>query len=300
MSVEPPTLERDDVQIVDDDRFVSESVALVTGAASGIGRATAVALAVNGVTVAGVDVDEDGLVETAETAADLDADGDVRVVEADLTDDEDVIAAVEAAAEFGDLRFVANIAGLQHVAPLSQFPMDVYDTMQDVMVRAPVLVSKHALPHIRESGSGAIGNMASVHGHYVTSDKVAYNVAKFALRGLTQSIAAEGDVRKTTSSSSAAHQNAERSEDGDVRGFSVSTGYVKTPLVVDQIPDTAAERGITEQEVVEDVMLGQARASELMEPVDVANLFVLGFSELGSHLNGGDLRFDDGMTLTYD
>ena len=70
--------------------------------------------------------------------------------------------------------------------------------------------------------------------------------------------------------------------------------------VVDQIPDTAQERGISEREVVEDVMLGQSRATEMMEPVDVANLFVLGFSELGSHLNGGDLTFDDGMTLTYE
>ena len=280
MSVEPPTLRREDIHEIDDDRFTGDSVALVTGAASGIGRAVAVALAVNGVTVAGLDVDEDGLEETIATASSLDAAGDVHATAADLTDDSEGIAAVEAAAELGDLRWVANIAGLQHVAPLDTFPMDVYDTMQAVMVRAPTLLAKHALPHIRASGSGAIANMASVHGHYVTSDKVAYNVAKFGLRGLTQSIAAEGD--------------------GDVRSFSVSTGYVKTPLVVDQIPDTAAERGITEREVVEDVMLGQSRTTEMMEPVDVANLFVLGFSELGSHLNGGDLRFDDGMTLTYE
>ncbi|MFC3476266.1 SDR family NAD(P)-dependent oxidoreductase [Halobacterium litoreum] len=280
MSVEPPTLEREDVHEIADERFTGESVALVTGAASGIGRATALALAVNGVTVAALDVDEDGLAETVADADDLGAEGDVHATPADLTDDDEVIAAVEAAAELGDLRWVANVAGLQHVAPLEEFPMDVYDTMQAVMVRAPTLIAKHALPHIRASGGGAVGNMASVHGHYVTSDKVAYNVAKFGLRGLTQSIAAEGD--------------------GDVRSFSVSTGYVKTPLVVDQIPDTAEERGISEREVVEDVMLGQSRATEMMEPVDVANLFVLGFSELGSHLNGGDLRFDDGMTLTYE
>jgi 3-hydroxybutyrate dehydrogenase len=280
MSVEPPTLEREDVHVIDDDRFAPDSVALVTGAASGIGRVTAIALAVNGLTGAALDVDEDGLAKTIADAESFDADGEVHATPADLTDDEDVIAAVEAAAELGDLRFVANVAGLQHVAPLEEFPMQVYDTMQDVMVRAPTLISKQALPHIREAGSGAIANMASVHGHYVTSDKVAYNVAKFGLRGLTQSIAAEGN--------------------GDVRSFSVSTGYVKTPLVVDQIPDTAEERGITEREVVEDVMLGQSRATEMMEPVDVANLFVFGFSKLGSHLNGGDLRFDDGMTLTYE
>lgn len=280
MSVEPPTLERGDVHEIDDDRFTPDSVAFVTGAASGIGRATAVALAVNGLTVAATDVDKEGLEETEAKTVELDAEGTIEPMPADLTDDEAVIEAVEDAADLGELRFVANVAGLQHVAPLERFPMDVYDRMQDVMVRAPTLISKHALPHIRESGSGAIGNMASVHGHYVTADKVAYNVAKFALRGLTQSIAAEGE--------------------GDVRGFSVSTGYVKTPLVVNQIPDTAEERGITEQEVVKDVMLGQSRATEMMEPVDVANLFTFGFSELGSHLNGGDLTFDDGMTFTYE
>jgi 3-hydroxybutyrate dehydrogenase len=149
-----------------------------------------------------------------------------------------------------------------------------------VMLRAPVLLSKHALPHVRAAGGGAIGNMASVHGHYVTSDKVAYNVVKFGIRGLTQSIAAEGD--------------------GTVRGFSVSTGYVSTPLVTGQIPDTAEQRGISEREVVEDVMLGQARTKEMMAPVDVANLFVLGFSKHGRHLNGGDLLFDGGMTVTYE
>jgi 3-hydroxybutyrate dehydrogenase len=160
--------------------------------------------------------------------------------------------------------------------------METYDTMHSVMVRAPLYLAKLVMPHIRdtEDGVGAIGNMASVHGHYVTADKVAYNVSKFALRGLTQSIAAEGD--------------------GPLRSFSVSTGYVKTPLVTDQIPDTAEQRGISIDEVIEDVMLGQSRANEMMDPVDVGNLFVFGFSDHGQHLNGGDLLFDGGMTLTYE
>ncbi|MFW5935111.1 MAG: SDR family oxidoreductase, partial [Halolamina sp.] len=253
---------------------------VVTGAASRIGRATAVALAANGCTVAATDVDADGLSATVDRAAALDAEGSIHPIEGDLADDADLERIVDAAAELGDLRFLANVAGLQHVAPIEEFPAEQYDRMQDVMLRAPTLLAKHALPRIREAGGGAVGNMASVHGHYTTSDKVAYNVCKFGIRGLTQSLAAEGD--------------------GDVRAFSVSTGYVSTPLVTGQIPDTAAQRGLTEQEVVEDVMLGQSRTKRMMSPVEVANLFVFGFSRHAKHLNGGDLLFDGGMTGTYE
>ena len=275
--VTAPEFASEDALVVDDDRFAPENVALVTGAASGIGRATALVLAENGLTVVGTDVDEDGLAETRAKAEEHDAPGTVETVAGDLREDVPEIAA--AAAEYGDVAFLANVAGMQHIDPIEEFPMEAYDRMQDVMVRAPVELTKHALPHMRESGFGCVGNMASVHGYYVTSDKVAYNVAKFGLRGLTQSIAAEGD---------------------GVRAFSVSTGYVKTPLVTDQIPDTADQRGISVDEVVEDVMLGQSRTDEMMTPVEVGNLFAFGFSEHASHLNGGDLRFDAGMSLTYE
>ena len=277
---EGPNLTADNVLRVDDDRFDRESVAVVTGAASGIGRATGVALAVNGLTVVATDVDESGLEATRDRARECDAAGEVRPVAGDLTDDAAIERIVETAADAGDLRFLANVAGLQHVAPVEAFPAEQYDRMQRVMLRAPTLLAKHAFPHVRESGGGAVGNMASIHGRYTTSDKVAYNVCKFGIRGLTQSLAAEGG--------------------GDVRAFSVSTGYVSTPLVTGQIPETAARRGLTEREVVEDVMLGQSRVKRMMSPVEVANLFVFGFSSHARHLNGGDLLFDGGVTTTYE
>ncbi|UPV99453.1 SDR family oxidoreductase [Halorussus gelatinilyticus] len=279
--VTPPEFAPEDALVVDDDRFAPENVALVTGAASGIGRATALVLAENGLTVVATDVDEDGLAETRERAADHDLRGTVETVAGDLR--EGVPDIVDAATDRGNVAFLANVAGMQHIDPIEEFPMEAYDRMQEVMVRAPVQLSKECLPHMRENGFGCVGNMASVHGHYVTSDKVAYNVAKFGIRGLTQSLAAESEAT-----------------DADVRAFSVSTGYVKTPLVTDQIPDTAEQRGISVREVVEDVMLGQSRSREMMTPVEVANLFAFGFSKHASHLNGGDLRFDDGMTLTYE
>ncbi len=282
IDLQAPELAREDFLEVDDPHFNADSVALVTGAASGIGQATAVALATNGLTVVGADIDEDGLAETAEMAAECDAPGTVHGIETDLTNDDDVDAVVTAAAEEGDLRYVANIAGMQHIDNLSEFPMEKYDLLTDVMLRAPFLTAKKAMPHIRatDDGVGAIANMSSVHGHYATQAKPAYITAKHGITGLTRAIAAEGG--------------------GSLRGFSVSVGYVLTPLMVNQIEDTAEERGISKQEVIEDVMLGQARTKEMMTPAEVANLFTFGFSRHGANLNGADMLWDGGYTHTYE
>jgi 3-hydroxybutyrate dehydrogenase len=292
-----PELTRDAFLTVDDPLFTDDSVAIVTGGASGIGQATAVGLALNGLTVVATDIDEAGLDETAAVAGGLDAPGRIEPIAGDLTDDDDVASMVEAAADLGQLRYVANVAGLQHIDPIAEFPMETYDLMQRIMVRAPFLVTKHAIPHIRAGGSetssnaagartqsgngvGAIGNMSSVHGHFATQAKPAYITAKFALRGLTQAIAAEGG--------------------GTLRGFSVSVGYVLTPLMVNQIEDTAEELGVSAQEVIEKRFLGQARTKEMMTPAEVANLFTFGFSKHGKHLNGADMLWDGGYTTTYE
>ena len=277
-----PELTRDDLLVLEDPYFHDETVAIVTGAASGIGRATALGLAANDLTVVGADIDADGLAETGSIANALDLSGSIHAVETDLTDDDDVAAVAEAAAAEGDLRFVANIAGMQHIAGIHEFPMEKYDLLTDIMLRSPFKVAQETMPHIRatDDGRGAIANMSSVHGHYATKDKPAYITAKHGITGLTRAVAAEGD--------------------GTLRGFSVSVGYVLTPLMVDQIEDTAAERGISEQEVVEDVMLGQARTKEMMTPAEVANLFTFGFSSHATHLNGADLLFDGGYTHTYE
>ena len=276
-----PELTREDLLVLEDPHVTTADVAIVTGAASGIGRATAVGLAANGLTVVGADVDKEGLAGTDDLVADLAPEGRFEAVPTDLTDADDVAAMVEAAADAGDLRFAANIAGMQHIDSIPDFPIERYDLLQDIMVRGPFLVAKHAMPHIRDTGdgAGAIANMSSVHGHYATQDKAAYITAKHAIGGLTKAIAAEGE--------------------GTLRSFSVSVGYVLTPLMVDQIADTAAERGISERDVLEDVMLGQARTKTMMTPAEVANLFTVGFSRHGRHLNGADLRWDGGYTTTY-
>jgi 3-hydroxybutyrate dehydrogenase len=277
--LQEPKIKREEILVVKDNYFHSKNVAMVTGAASGVGRATAVALAVNGLTVIGTDVMEEGGKETAKMAEQLG--GKVIFVKADLTKDEEIEKIVPQAAQHGSIKFLANIAGLQHIDAIENFPMQKYDFMMKVMLRAPFYLSKLCIPHMKKSedGVGSIGNMSSVHGHMVTKNKPVYNITKFGLRGLAQSIAAEGE--------------------GKIRGFTVSVGFVRTPLALNQIPDQAKQRGITPEEVVRDVMMGRSQIKEMMTPIEVGNLFVIGFSFLGKYLIGGDLLFDGGMVKTY-
>ena len=199
----------------------------------------------------------------------------------DLTHDEEIRAAVAEASKLGRIRYLANIAGLQHIDPVDRFPMEKYDLMMRIMLRAPFYLSQLCIPQMRKNadGVGVIGHMASVHAHICTLNKPVYNITKFGLRALAQSISAEGE--------------------GRIRSFTVSTGFVQTPLALNQIPAQAVQRGITPEAVVKDVMMGKSRVKEMMTPVEVANLFILGFSRHAKYLVGGDLLFDGGLVLTY-
>ncbi len=279
MDISEPVIRREDILVLTDERFVRGNVCIVTGAASGIGRATAVAAAVNGLTVAALDIDNKRGEETCEIAAKLG--GKANFIETDLTKDTDIERAVQKASEMGTIKFLANIAGIQHIDSVENFPMEKYDLMHRIMLRAPFYLSKLSIPYMKKSkdGTGVIGNMASVHAHICTKNKPVYNITKFGLRALAQSISAEGE--------------------GKIRGFTISAGYVKTPLALNQIPDQAKQRGITPDEVVRDVMMGRSQVKEMMSPVEVGNLFVFGFSRFATYLVGGDLLFDGGMVLTY-
>ncbi|MGB9615713.1 MAG: SDR family oxidoreductase [Desulfomonilaceae bacterium] len=279
MDISEPKINREDILVLVDSDFNARNVCIVTGAAAGIGRATAVAAAANNLTVVGLDVDEAGGKKTVELARGVG--GQMVFIRADLTRDEDIERAVAEAAKLGQIKYLANIAGIQYIESIEHFPMEKYDFMQRLMLRAPFYLSKLAIPHMRKSegGRGAIGNMASAHAHISTRNKPVYNITKFGLRALSQSIAAEGD--------------------GLIRSFTVSTGFVKTALTLKQIPFQAEQRGITEEEVVRDVMMGKSRVKEMMAPVEVANLFIFGFSRYARYLVGGDLLFDGGMVLTY-
>lgn len=274
-----PEIAREEILVLEDKNFNGNNVCVVTGSGTGIGRATAIAAAVNNLMTVGLDINEKEGRKTQKMAREMG--GQMIFIKCDLTRDEEIETAISEAAKVGTIKYLANIAGIQHIDSVDNFPMEKYDQMQSLMLRAPFYLSKLSIPHMKKSsdGTGVIGNMASVHAHICTKNKPAYNITKFGLRALSQSISAEGE--------------------GKVRSFTLSTGFVKTPLALNQIDAQAKQRGITSEEVVRDVMMGASRIKEMMSPMEVANLFVFGFSKFAKYLVGGDLLFDGGMVLTY-
>ena len=279
MEIKEPEIKYEEILILQDDNFCPDNVCIVSGSGTGIGRATAIAAAANKLLTVGLDINEEEGEKTQEIVHEMG--GQMIFIKTDLTRDKEIKNAMEETAKLGTIKYVANIAGIQHIDSVENFPMEKYDLMQRIMLRAPFYLSKLAIPHMKKSkdGTGVIGNMASVHAHICTVNKPVYNITKFGLRALTQSIAAEGN--------------------GKIRSFTVSTGFIKTPLALNQIPAQAEQRGITPEEVVRDVMMGTSRIKEMMSPIEVANLFIFGFSRFSKYLIGGDLLFDGGMVLTY-
>lgn len=279
MDINEPAISREEILFLEDKDFNSDNVIIVSGAATGIGRATCVAAAANGLMTVGLDVDETQGSRTVDMARDMG--GQMIFIKTDLTQDADILRAVPEAAKLGTIKYLINVAGIQHIDYVEDFPMEKFDYMQRLMIRAPFYLSKLCIPHMKNSadGRGVVGNMASAHAHISTLAKASYNITKFGLRALSQSISAEGG--------------------GKVRSFTVSTAFVKTPLALKQIPAQAKKRGITPEEVVEKVMCGFTRVKEMMTPVEVANLFLFGCSRHARYLVGGDLLFDGGMVRTY-
>lgn len=279
MDIREPEIQKDEILILQDSNFNPDNVCIVTGCGTGIGRATSIAASANKLMTVGLDISEKEGKKTQKIARDMG--GQMIFLQTDLCKDDDIQKATADAAKLGTIKYLVNIAGIQHIDSVENFPMEKYDLMQRLMLRAPFYLSKLCIPHMKKSkdGTGVIGNMSSIHAHVSTVNKPAYNITKFGLRALSQSISAEGA--------------------GKIRSFTVSTGFVKTPLALNQIPAQAAQRDLSQEQVVTDVMMGKSRIKEMMAPVEVANLFIFGFSRYAKYLIGGDLLFDGGVVLTY-
>jgi 3-hydroxybutyrate dehydrogenase len=238
--------------------------ALVTGGASGIGRACAVRLAAAGATVVVTDVDADAAKAVADEIG-----GEAWVV--DLAD----TAAL--AGQRLEVDVLVNNAGVQHVAPVEEFPPERFGFILRLMLESPFLLVRAALPHMYSRGFGRVVNISSAHGLVASPYKSAYVAAKHGLEGLSKVIALEGGGRGVTSNC-------------------INPGYVRTPLVEKQIADQARIHGIPEAEVVEKVMLTEPSIKRLVEPEEVAEMAAYLCSPAGSFVNGASLPIDGGWT----
>ena len=245
---------------------LSGRTALVTGGGSGIGRACAIRLAAAGASIIVVDRDAD---RAGAVAAGIGG----RAVEVDLSDP---VATERIDAE---VDIVVNNAGLQHVAPVEEFPAERFGYLHRVMVEAPFLIIRRALPHMYARGWGRVVTISSVHGLRASPYKAGYVSAKHALEGLSKVVALEG----------AAH---------GVTANCINPAYVRTPLVDGQLAAQASSHGIAEHEVVEQIMLARAAIKRLIEPDEVAELLAYLCSPAAAFITGASIALDGGWTAS--
>jgi 3-hydroxybutyrate dehydrogenase len=244
--------------------FLAGRRALVTGGASGIGRACAVRLAQAGASVIVVDRDAEGAKAVADEVGGT-------AVAVDLSD-LDAVDALDL-----DVDVLVNNAGIQHVAPVHEFPPDRFSLILRLMLEAPFRLARGALPHMYERGWGRLVHISSVHGIRASAYKSAYVTAKHGLEGLSKVIALEGAEHGVTSNC-------------------VNPAYVRTPLVEGQIADQARAHGLSEDQVVEQVMLAPAAVRRLIEPAEVAEAVAFLCSPAAASMTGSSLVMDGGWS----
>jgi 3-hydroxybutyrate dehydrogenase len=246
------------------DRYLAGTQAVVTGAASGIGAAIARKLVTSGAEVLLLDRVADAV---EEVAAQLGA----RSRTVDLADP-------EAAAELGrGADIVVNNAGMQHVAPVHQFPPDMFSTLLKVMLESPFRIARSALPGMYERGWGRVINVSSVHGLRSSPFKSADVAAKHGLEGLSKTIALETAGHGITSNC-------------------ICPGYVRTPLLERQVAEQAVLHRVPREQIVEDVLLERTPVKRLVEPEEVAELAAWLCGPAATSVTGSSFPVDGGWT----
>lgn len=250
----------------------SGKVAIVTGAASGIGLAVAQNFAGQGIRVTVSDIDtERGQAVAAELAG-------ARFQGADMTHPEDVRALVQGTIEVeGHVDILVNNAGIQYVAPIIEFPEEKWRQIIEIMLTAPFLLTQAVLPGMYERNWGRIINIASVHGLRASPFKSAYVTAKHGLIGLTRVTALEAAEHGVTCNA-------------------ICPSYVRTPLVEKQIASQARVHNIPENEVVAKVMVTESAIKRLLEPDEVAQMVMYLCSDAASGITGSAQTIDCGWT----
>jgi len=246
-------------------------VAIVTGAASGIGLACAERLAADGMKVVLADVNEkDGAAHAKRIGGTF--------VAADLTAREGCRKLVDAALEAqGGVHVLVNNAGYQHVSPIEDFPENQWEKMISLMLTAPFLLTRYCWPTMKAQRWGRVVNIASIHALVASPFKVGYISAKHGLIGLTRTAALEGGEHGIT-------VNA------------ICPAYVRTPLVDSQIADQAKANKLSPEQVIETIMLAPAAVKRLIEPREVADFAAYLCGEAAGTITGAALTMDLGWT----
>ncbi|KQS67713.1 3-hydroxybutyrate dehydrogenase [Rhizobium sp. Leaf371] len=257
---------------------LKDKVCIVTGAASGIGRAIAASYVAEGARVAIADLKLDA---SQATAADLTAAGPGEAIglAMDVTSEDAVNAGVATVVEkWGRVDVLVSNAGVQIVHKIEDFPFEDWKKMLSIHLDGAFLTTKACMPHMKRQGGGALIYMGSVHSHEASPLKSAYVTAKHGLLGLARVAAKEGGPH-------------------GVRSNVICPGFVKTPLVEKQIPEQAKALGISEEDVVKRVMLGGTVDTEFTTIEDVANvaLFLAGFET--NALTGQSLMVSHGWAM---
>lgn len=250
---------------------MSQRVAVVTGAASGIGLAVAEALAGAGYRLVMADVNAEAGKQHADRLG-------AHFVQADLTERAACKTLIDASvARFGSVDVLINNAGIQHVSPVEDFPEDKWDFMIRLMLTAPFLLTKYAWPHMKAAGWGRVINISSVHGLRASEFKSAYISAKHGIMGLTKTTALEGGPHGIT-------VNA------------ICPAYVRTPLVDNQIDAQAVTHGIPREEVIGSIMLKKAAIKRMIEPNEIGAAALYLCSDAAGCMTGTDFTIDCGWT----
>ncbi len=248
--------------------FLQGKRALITGSTSGIGLAIARALRAEGAEVVLSGLGEPGAI--AALCEELGA----RHASGDLSRRDGVEAVM---AEAGAIDILVNNAGMQHVAPIEEFPVDKWDKIIALNLTAAFDTSRLAVPHMKAAGWGRIINVASAHSLTASPFKSAYVAAKHGLAGLTKTLALELATHGVTANC-------------------ISPGYVWTPLVENQIPDTMKARNMTREQVIDEVLLVRQPTRRFVQPADVGATAVFLCREEASNMNGSNISMDGGWT----
>lgn len=253
-------------------------VAVVTGSTSGIGAAMAEALAANGAHVVLNGLGDAGEIEALRAKIAADHGVEVRYHPANMMKPDEIADMVAyAEREFGRLDILMNNAGIQNVAPVDEFPNEKWDAIIAINLSSVFHACKAAVPVMKKQGKGRIVNLASVHGLVASPFKSAYVAAKHGVIGFTKTLALE--IAETGITCNA-----------------ICPGYVKTPLVENQIADTAKARGISEEEVVRDVMLAAQPTKQFVTFEQLAGALLYLVSDAGANMNGTQITVDGGWT----